>query len=1297
MKTLVTFILTLIMSFSSTSMLWTSVDLKRDKSIETPVAYIENDCYIPYKDRNNSTDEIKTSALAFDTVSGFEKVTKTITVKTTATGDRALGNYVASAPIANALVRIDGVPRFTDENGRITAPLLRRYVELYVERAGYNPYIEIIEATEEEKTVYLKKPEDDIEIYSAMFDYQGNIFNLMQQPCYILQGDGSAFCTLTAECNVEIEKIMFYVNDELIKVDFGNELYFTYDDFNSYSNDDVFSIKVEYEGISSRKVDVNLKFNQMDLESMKSKLLGDLVRSTQAEKAAAERAAKNQDVPPLIIGNEASGTGAITEIEVDEKKWWQVLLDIFIPNGISLFDILQVDTPFQMSIVPDFYGGTIEWVFGVEVDLKEKFKEAKDWAQRRKLSGEEYEKALAYSQDYKQQLIDAQSKIDDINNRLKSIDEKEARYWQLMRDRNLYEGIMNDAHAIAQETGWWSQYNAAKKDFKAVDKAYNEVKRDIEKNGAQDIEFVNNAAKSLQQAQKNTYKALIEYLKDVKGYKQKISETIDLLKKGASGSGGFGFKLDFALMGSLKISYVKGAVESFSTYAELLFKPSYTIPFNIGPVPMFIRFELTVGVKFQTYFVNKFMPVSFAEAFRSISIILEFGMRMDLAAGLAGIASAGVYGKANFEWYLNPDKYLQFKWGIGIKLQFLLLELEFGYDPPEIKWPKEQKELTTNYSLLARSMAAGEDISADQLFDRIYQGSRPQIIKLADGRQMLIWIEDDIARDTYNRSVLKYSICDGGQWRAPKAVFDDGKGDFDFDVCVKDGEVYIAMQKANKVLTQESSNEDMIRSAEIYAAKYDYAKDAFVDIARITDNDSYDALPQFAVADGSSDVTLLWQSNTADDCLGLTGDNIIYSSRYDGRSWSKGVERFVGGRMIYSYTAAVENGELSIAVCEDKDGDILTADAYTVVAKEGKKVYEYDGILNPRYIKLSSGISLSYYKEGDIVVSDNYSDRTVIASGIASQEFNISKDESTPTIFYEAYDGEAEQGYCVLNVDGNWTSAFPVIDGAVPDTDISSLNGYYEDGIIYSAYNFRRVDDENFADTPLVLCVSSHERGYKIHTEALASDGISDGKSANIRLYVENIGDCDITRLSVEVCAQKIDLECSRALAVGEGRFFDIPFVAKIDQDGCIDVVTSVKDEDGVAVATDRFSMFVNYTDIELGAEMSVVNGKQQFKVVLRNASDVDTPLTLGIYINGELYSSRSIFLTAGEEVELKIEFDEINIDDYVYFAADAEVKEFDTYDNGAGIYSVQTETIPEERVENIYRQQLREIKKLMR
>ena len=82
---------------------------------------------------------------------------------------------------------------------------------------------------------------------------------------------------------------------------------------------------------------------------------------------------------------------------------------------IYLFDILQVDTPFQMSIVPDFYGGTIEWVFGVEIDIKDIAKRAKEKREWKDLSEEELKKAEEYSKDYKQKLIDAQSEIDAIN------------------------------------------------------------------------------------------------------------------------------------------------------------------------------------------------------------------------------------------------------------------------------------------------------------------------------------------------------------------------------------------------------------------------------------------------------------------------------------------------------------------------------------------------------------------------------------------------------------------------------------------------------------------------------------------------------------------------------------------------------------------------------------------------------------------------------------------------------------------------------------------------------------------
>jgi len=131
MKTLISLVLTFIMSLTSTSIFWTSVDFEKLNSVdsgvkETPVAYIENDDYVPYQYRNYTQDDTTTREyLDFNLNTEFETVFKTITVMTTATGDHKRGNYVASKPIADALVRVDGVPRYTDSKGQITAPLNR--------------------------------------------------------------------------------------------------------------------------------------------------------------------------------------------------------------------------------------------------------------------------------------------------------------------------------------------------------------------------------------------------------------------------------------------------------------------------------------------------------------------------------------------------------------------------------------------------------------------------------------------------------------------------------------------------------------------------------------------------------------------------------------------------------------------------------------------------------------------------------------------------------------------------------------------------------------------------------------------------------------------------------------------------------------------------------------------------------------------------------------------------------------------------------------------------------------------
>ncbi|MBD5086474.1 MAG: hypothetical protein HDT32_03840 [Clostridiales bacterium] len=89
--------------------------------------------------------------------------------------------------ISGAVIVIDGVPRFTDVSGQIFVKLTEEIVELRIEKEGYNPYVEFYDvyyANEEgktEKTIYLKNPTDDMDIYNVTLDYLGEKANVAEQ------------------------------------------------------------------------------------------------------------------------------------------------------------------------------------------------------------------------------------------------------------------------------------------------------------------------------------------------------------------------------------------------------------------------------------------------------------------------------------------------------------------------------------------------------------------------------------------------------------------------------------------------------------------------------------------------------------------------------------------------------------------------------------------------------------------------------------------------------------------------------------------------------------------------------------------------------------------------------------------------------------------------------------------------------------------------------------------------------------------------------------------------------------
>jgi len=139
------------------------------------------------------------------------------------------------------------------------------------------------------------------------------------------------------------------------------------------------------------------------------------------------------------------------------------------------------------------------------------------------------------------------------------------------------------------------------------------------------------------------------------------------------------------------------------------------------------------------------------------------------------------------------------------------------------------------------------------------------------------------------------------------------------------------------------------------------------------------------------------------------------------------------------------------------DGSVLASDTVLRVTKNQSEVFVKEKVMNAKFISLPSGMSLLYSDEENLKVTSDFVNINTVVSNFASQNFNIGKTSDIPTIFYDSYDGNLSKGYCALYLDGDWVENIVVTDEIKEDYVISALTGYYEDGVIYSAYNYNKI------------------------------------------------------------------------------------------------------------------------------------------------------------------------------------------------------------------------------------------------
>lgn len=194
-----------------------------------------------------------------------------------------------------------------------------------------------------------------------------------------------------------------------------------------------------------------------------------------------------------------------------------------------------------------------------------------------------------------------------------------------------------------------------------------------------------------------------------------------------------------------------------------------------------------------------------------------------------------------------------------------------------------------SYRLMSRQYAAKatswNSSKKNLVKTNVYPNASPKLMPYRDG-QILMWLDDARERSSVNRTQLMYSVCSrDGRWSEARAVCDDGTADFDFDLLVNDGKVFVVWQNIKSVLPEDVTLTEMAKELEISAAIMEPSAGQFADQQSLSGSTGIKAMPML-MNDGQ-DVQAVWTECSSDNYLLMDGINYLKTSTYSDGGWKQ--------------------------------------------------------------------------------------------------------------------------------------------------------------------------------------------------------------------------------------------------------------------------------------------------------------------------------------------------------------------------------------------------------------------------
>lgn len=243
-----------------------------------------------------------------------------------------------------------------------------------------------------------------------------------------------------------------------------------------------------------------------------------------------------------------------------------------------------------------------------------------------------------------------------------------------------------------------------------------------------------------------------------------------------------------------------------------------------------------------------------------------------------------------------------------------------------------------------------------------YQQATPQMISLADGSLLAVWIGYNSTRSGMDALCLHYATYTDGVWSSPSVLDDDDTMDCAFTLRMVNGQPWVVWQDANAPISASDTLNDVAAKMDISVAYY---KDGQFYITPITGEtaDGLDTMP--TVCGSGEDVCVAWMNNSSNNPFANDGTGVIRCRTLSGEAWGAVETLYSGINALDSLDAIYGADGLQVYYAMDTDGDITTNED-TEIFCNGNRITENS--------TLDSGVRcqgevLYYYADGTLMAN----------------------------------------------------------------------------------------------------------------------------------------------------------------------------------------------------------------------------------------------------------------------------------------------------------------------------------------